>query len=254
MSSAPDYARFSFGLIIEFGIWTAVVPKVGPRSWLRLEKMMERRYNGCHMLIYGSIALVNWCGRAVGSDERITRIIGVKAWTERSLLNRVLTGVLVVAIVGAIGTLFYVIANPVEEKYTEFAILGRGGKAVDYPREFVMSGGEVVMVGYEGSEGDIRRFNESRGRVILQIVNREQQEVSYRVEVLIDGEKVKVSLDGQEGDGVGPLLLTHEERWEQEVSFTPQHIGDKQKVEFVLYKDGQPYFEEPLYLWIDVRS
>ena len=31
--------------------------------------------------------------------------------------------------------------------------------------------------------------------------------------------------------GTGPIVLAHEEKWEQEVSFTPVNAGEKQKVE-----------------------
>jgi uncharacterized membrane protein len=32
----------------------------------------------------------------------------------------------------------------------------------------------------------------------------------------------------------------------------PQHSGNNQRVDFILYKNGAPCFEEPLHLWIDV--
>ena len=39
----------------------------------------------------------------------------------------------------------------------------------------------------------------------------------------------------------------------QVVSFTPRTVGEKQKVEFLLYKAGEvePYID-PLHLWLDV--
>ena len=43
-------------------------------------------------------------------------------------------------------------------------------------------------------------------------------------------------------------------KWEMELSFIPQVAGDNQRVEFLLYKNGEnkPYME-PLYLLVDVR-
>ena len=59
----------------------------------------------------------------------------VPGWGE-STWDKVLSVVLVVAILGALGTLGYVIAAPrVGERFTEFYILGAEGKAADYPRE-----------------------------------------------------------------------------------------------------------------------
>ncbi len=71
--------------------------------------------------------------------------------------------------------------------------------------------------------------------------------------VIINGEQVSIYLDGDELDEVGPIVLAHEEKWEHEIRFVPQHVGENQRVEFVLYKDGVLYFDEPLHLWIDVE-
>jgi nucleoside-diphosphate-sugar epimerase len=43
-------------------------------------------------------------------------------------------------------------------------------------------------------------------------------------------------------------------RWEQPIGFAPQHVGDNQKVEFFLYKDGAATAEETLHLWVNVRG
>jgi hypothetical protein len=50
--------------------------------------------------------------------------------------------------------------------------------------------------------------------------------------------------------------LADEEKYEEKFSFIPTRIADKQNLEFQLYKDNndEPYFEYPLYLYIDVVS
>jgi len=85
-----------------------------------------------------------------------------------------------------------------------------------------------------------------QGKVIVGIINREHEVASYRVEVIVDGVK---------NNEVKRIVLEHEEKWEGEISFTPQKTGKRQKVEFILYQDGQiePYLE-PLHLWIDVTE
>ena len=143
-----------------------------------------------------------------------------------SVRDKVLSAVLVIAILGAFGMLGYVIAMPkTGEKFTEFYILGEEGKAADYPEE--------LGVGQEG-------------RVILGIINNEYETMDYRVEVRIDGVI---------NNEIGPVVLEHDEKWEEEVSFIPQIAGGKQEVEFLLYKNGQsePCFE-PLRLWINVTE
>ena len=88
--------------------------------------------------------------------------------------------ILTLTIRGALGALGYTIANPkVGERFTEFYIEGLGGKAADYPEELVVGG---------------------EGKVIVGIINREHETVTYRVEVAIDGVK---------NNEVGPVALDH---------------------------------------------
>ena len=63
-----------------------------------------------------------------------------------------------------------------------------------------------------------------------------------------------MKIDGVRNNQVGPLELGHDERWEEIVSFTPDRAGDNQKVEFLLYKNGEnePYLK--LHLWLKVKE
>ena len=131
------------------------------------------------------------------------------------------------AIIAAIGTLIYVISTPkVGERFTEFYILGEGGKAEGYPRKLIV--GEEAYV-------------------ILGIVNHEYESVSYTVKVLIGGE---------ENTFIGPVILEHEEKWEEKIGFTPTQPGENIKVEFLLFREDQANSEpyRSLHLWIDVSE
>lgn len=160
-------------------------------------------------------------------EERFTVTYNFKLphWAGMTKVDKALSVGLILAIVAALGCLGYVIATPKQgEKFTEFYILGQAGKAENYPGE--------LAVGKEG-------------RVIIGVVNHEHQPASYQVEIAINGIKNKEIHTG---------ILAHEEKWEQEVSFTPSEVGVNQKVEFWLYKgeEPQPYLKEPLHLYIDV--
>jgi len=63
-----------------------------------------------------------------------------------------------------------------------------------------------------------------------------------------------VRIDGVKHKELGALVLEHDERWEEIVSFTPDRAGDNQKVEFLLYKNGEnePYLK--LHLWLKVKE
>jgi len=147
------------------------------------------------------------------------------SWAGQGRWDRTLSVLLVLAIVATMATLAYVIAQPrVGERFTEFYILGPEGKAEGYPEELVLG---------------------NSARVVLGIVNREHEITTYRVEIIIDGEMT---------DEPVHIILNHEERWEDEVGFAPTRAGPDQKVEFLLYREGdsEPYLG--LHLWIDVEA
>jgi len=108
----------------------------------------------------------------------------------------------VLTILGALGTIGYVIATPeVEERFTEFYIVGVEGAGVegkprDYPRELVV--------------GD-------EGRVMVGIVNHEHETVTYQIEVRIDGVK---------NNEVDRIVLEHGEKWEEIVRFSLGTLGE----------------------------
>ena len=140
-------------------------------------------------------------------------------------LNKTLTLVLTLIILGTIGYFSYVITVPQgQEPFTEFYILGTEGKAHNYPKQ--------LKVGEEAS-------------LILGIINREHGTTSYQVELRIAG----VSNNKLE-----PVVLEHDEELEQLINFTPETSGDNQTVEFLLYKQGQTTAYESLLLRVDVEE
>ena len=109
------------------------------------------------------------------------------------------------------------------EGFTEFYMLGQDGKADNYPSKIKLGDNVTVSVG---------------------IINKENEATSYRTTIQIEEFTIKE---------IGPVILPCNEKWEQEVSFTPAKVGDNQKVELLLYKDdgADPYLS--LNLRIDVK-
>ena len=144
-----------------------------------------------------------------------------------SKFNRALFIFLVTAIVVALCFIIYMTVVPQKaDKFTEFYVLNTEGNAQDYPEQVIV-----------GNTVDI----------FLGVVNHEYQPASYQVYIKMNGIEV-----GEANIGT----LEHNQKWEEKVSFTPQVIGQRQSVDFILYKNGEtePYQKEPLRLYIDVVS
>jgi uncharacterized membrane protein len=129
-------------------------------------------------------------------------------------------------ILWATGVIGYKITNPVpEERFTEFYVLNVEGNAFGYPSR--------LKTGEEG-------------KVIIGITNSEHDEITYRLEVKVDGVLHNT---------IGDITLKHGETKLMEISFNFSHEGDNQKIEFVLYRgDETGPLVTPMYLWIDVSE
>ena len=212
---------------LSFGLSIAVVPLIGLilnyTPWgIRLYPILV-----CLTGFIIVMSIVAWIRRSyILPSERLSININIDFSSfASSKLDRILTVVLIGAIIAAIGTLIYVISTPkVGEKFTEFYILGEEGKAEGYPRELV--------VGEEGY-------------VILGIVNHEYKTVSYTAKILIGDENNK---------SIGPINLKNKEKWEKKIGFTPKKPGKNIKVQFLLFRDEQAKPYRSLHLWINVTK
>jgi uncharacterized membrane protein len=233
------------------GMSIAIVALIGfglnYTSWgIRLEPILYSV--SIFILIMSNIALIRHPYKSKLTQEFPIRLPG---W-QGSKFNKSLTLILVVAILGAFGVFGYTIVNPkIDEIFTELYILGLNGKAQDYPTEFIMQKGQIIGVSY-GSQ--IYDNTTGLGEVTLGIVNHEQQKEIYSLRITIADEPATITLDGIQSDQIEPIQLQTGEKWEQKVGFAPQHIGDNQKVEFLLYKVDNSTVENSLHLWIDVKD
>jgi uncharacterized membrane protein len=103
---------------------------------------------------------------------------------------------------------------------TPFYILDTKGTEEDYPTEL-----------YLGEPAEVR----------VVIENNEQKQVNYILQMKLDGRLLKTR----------SKWLEHGSKWEQNISFTPDRVGENQKLEFLLFKDyvtEKPY--RYCYLWV----
>ncbi|MFC1973920.1 DUF1616 domain-containing protein [Chloroflexota bacterium] len=246
--SIDNLERFT----LSFGMSIAIVFLIG----LALNYTLEIRLESVLYAISSFIIIIS--GVALLRQYRLFKKVEfisshdlkLPGW-EGNATNKVLSIILVISILGAIGVLGYTVAKPnVGEKFTEYYILGNSGEAQDYPSEFIMESSQVTRVKY-GT--DLPEMAGERGVVTLGIVNHEYQSTSYRITISIDGEPGDIFYSNKNFTELGPIELDDEEKWEGDIWFTPQHAGDNQKVVFSLIKnyESDPYLT--LHLWIDVK-
>lgn len=114
--------------------------------------------------------------------------------------------------------------SKVGEPFTEFYVLGPGGKAQGYPR---------------------RLFVGEKAEVILGIANREGRDAEYSIQVASATGVLRT---------LGPIVLRPGETHQGRVDFSLARPGKRVKVEFLLYMKGTPAPYRRLHLWLDVRS
>jgi uncharacterized membrane protein len=114
-------------------------------------------------------------------------------------LNFILTIILAFALVASLGGVVYVAITPSaqEDPFTEFYILGSGGKAADYPTN--LTTGET-------------------GEFIVGITNNEHEDLTYTVALVLEDETIEErQVEVEDG-----------ETWEEEFSFTVEEPGENQ--------------------------
>ena len=133
---------------------------------------------------------------------------------------------IILIILATIGSLFYVINKPESSKpFSEFFLLDQNGKTANYPA--------TLTVG-------------EQGHVIINIVNHEGKEVSYTVQVKVDGQ-IRTEL--------GPVILNDKANWQSKVDFDAAETGDNQNVEFLLFEEGETTTPaDTLKLWFSITK
>ena len=214
-------------LALSFGLSIAVVPLIGLAlnysPWgIRLEPILA--FVTLFIVLAAAAAI---CRRWLLPAEEAFAVasdVGLPRWPKLRLVDGVLALALM-ALLAGLGVVSYSAATSrgASERFTEFYILGSGGKAEAYPG--------LVNVG-------------QRAAAVLGLVNHEGEDTAYHI---------AVRLDGEDADDIDALVLGDDERWEKTVVLLPTHAGNDQKAEFLLYKEGasEPY--RSLHLWLDVE-
>jgi uncharacterized membrane protein len=210
-------------VILSFILSIAIVPLIAlilnfTPLGVRLEPVL---YATSGFIVFASI--IAWLRRRpLPIEERFNFELKITppVWNRQATIGSV---VLMVIILGAIGILVYFVAHPQPaDAYTEFYLLPVAGE--DFRDLSTLQTGQVAEVDVE-------------------IVSHELTIADYQIDVMLNDNSYK-ELD--------EISLQPGEKSIQLVSFVFNETGQKQNVEFILYKDGLTYLQ-PLYLWVNVE-
>jgi len=134
---------------------------------------------------------------------------------------------LLVVILGLIASIVYLSVSPQPgDKFTEFYVLNKDGKASDYPREIATG---------------------QPAEVIMGIINHEGKSASYTIRITADSAIINSIETGSVSNG---------QKWERKTDFTLARAGDNQRVEFSIYLNNEstPHIKDPLAILLNVSN
>lgn len=218
-------------LALSFGLSIAVVPLMGLALNFTPWGIIKPILLVINLFTFAMLAIACWRRSKYKEEERFYVPFGdvkkVKQEVfspEQSRLDRILTVILIVSILASIAMLIYVIVTPkIGERFTEFYILGKSGKAEGYPTSL--------------------KVNES-GLVIIGIVNHEYEPLNYTFEAKLEGDLLFSD----------KAALEHNATFEKPYTITPNKNGTNMKLEFLLYRENNSTPYRDLHLWLNVTQ
>ena len=152
------------------------------------------------------------------------------AFSNLSLIDRILTIFLLISIILAISALIYVIITPkVGERFTEFYILGEEGKAAGYPTNLSVGQNATVIIGIANHE--YRRVNYT---VEIWLVNASYEDNQTMIHEMFFLDAFSVALNHTDVNVEGNWTP----QFEKPYTFSINKAG-KFKIWFLLFKEAQ---------------
>ncbi|MEP7287851.1 MAG: DUF1616 domain-containing protein [Chloroflexota bacterium] len=180
---------------------------------------------GSIMVVAAVVALHRRSGLPESDQASFTLSLNWWGWWHRQHRTNRLFYFLLVLMLGCIITVVVAILliPKTGTLLTEFYLLGSENVAETYPNDGIVGQPMAVVLG---------------------IMNREGVPAQYSVIIRHDAETLQP---------LGPLDLGNNERFEKSISFTMQNVGDHQRVEFILEREGYASPYRVLQLWVNVR-
>jgi uncharacterized membrane protein len=222
--------------VLSFGVSIAIVPLIGLglnfTPWgIRLEPIIL----SITLFTFLMILAAQYTRALVPYDERFRISFfgvakGIRQWVfpeKTGRLDRVLSGVLVLAILVAIVTAVYVLSVPREgERFTEFFILGTNQSAADYPDRIITGQNYSLSVGVGNHEYRNTRYTIETWNVQTEFDNTTN---SSRIVAMDPQDRVLLSMGHNQSSIVPYTLSVNSTRYN--------------RLEFLLFDENVPGFE-----------
>jgi len=211
---------------LSFGLSIAIVPLIGLAinysPWgIRLNAVLA--FVGLFIVMGAGAAVYR--RRTVPAEEAFAINVPLPRWSRVGLTRAAAVLIVVLCSVGfAAAAAFLGISRGGSESFSEFYILGPGGRAEGYPQTLALGDSLTVILG---------------------VVNHEGDDAGYRI---------KATVDGKAAGLIDSLRLQDGEQWERPVTLVPNQAGNSQEVEFLLYRDGVSEAYRAVHLWVDVEG
>lgn len=155
--------------------------------------------------------------------------------------------ILALSILLAISTLGYAIAVPPDgERFTEFYYLSEDEEgelvAANFPTEFVEGEGQSLYLGIGNNEHETVAYT-----VVIQVQDESFVDNESTVHERSEIDRFQIEVE-------------HDDTWLEEVTITPEMVGDQLRLQFLLYIGDAPATADresayrDLHLWIDVEA
>ena len=238
-------------IALSFGLSIAIVPLIGLglnfTPWgIRLDPILA---SVSAFIAVASLAA--WYRRMrLPVDERFAIVLDVDlSMRGMPVVDKALTVGIVVMLVASVVVLAWAVATPkTGERFTQLAILGPGGKAVDYPRNLTVDERATVMVSVKSYEHEVRSY--SLMIIITSVADNSTAVGSWGIDW-------SQTHDLSPNTGiVQNFTLEHLGEYNRTFNFTVTSSGEW-KLQFLLYVEGQPLTQESyreVHLWLSVTT
>ncbi|MFW6047850.1 MAG: DUF1616 domain-containing protein [Candidatus Natronoplasma sp.] len=232
-------------IALSFGLSIAITPLIGLTLNYTWEISFVPIIYSQSLFIY-TFSLLAYLRRISIPKEEMFSIefeINPPDWDNYDWIDKALVIATVVFLIASSGLAYHIATTPrTGERFTEFGVLGETGMADDYPTNLTV---------------------DENGTFSVMVTNREHETVNYTLAIGLGHDFEEMENEGEISEDYDlifpsnntykelPLILDHEERWNQTMQYRVQTPGHY-RLSFFLIRDGEIY--RNIHLWIEIKE